>query len=597
MTPEELERQQQEAAMAQKMNAAAAPAQPAQQMNAAPAQPAPAADPNKPRIKSSTTGELIAAPFKETGLKIAQFGKWIDPTTGKMGEKLRAIDPTNIDRADTSGVDAATANIQGVATKAGAFGAHLAANPITAQQVAAQDPGAASQTQSQAPIVANTIRGTTQQVTSGGNAVAAQMSPAQIAELQRMQAAGISREDQQFRQGQAGLVNALQAQADGTAPSLAQGQLQKANEDAIKTQAALAASARGGNPILAQRQAAMNTADLQQVNAAKSAELALQEQGQARQQLAGVLDSARGQDINVNTSQAGLDQEAAKVNKVQDDAAKLATAQLQQDASKTNALTSTEVSQFNAGQVLTRDMFNSEQDFKAAQADQAAVLDADKATALNNINTDQFNAKAKDEMARFKTDAKLRADTANQAANLQAQGMTVDAIAKMMGLENDALKAVLESETAALKIEQDRLTARKQGVTGMIGAGTAAVGAIVAAVCFPAGEQVELESGQTQSIENIQLGELLSTGRVIGLRQYHTNDALYRVGGAVMTGSHAVNVNGVWRSAGDVGALVSEVAPRTVYSLVTESGTMVVGNVLCGDDNHSAADLNAKESA
>lgn len=607
MTPEEIERQKQERALSAAQTSASA-------------QPTQIVQPQAPQKESggiftgdtrtvltgtpTRTGDVTKtiANVATLGMapnvanKVGNVAKDVDTATRGFFAKL---DPTNtrIPKASTAGIDAAQGGLQDAATRASGISSTIAKNPITAQTVAVQDPGAASIVVGQAPIVSDQIRGTTQQVTSGGNIVSQGMSPAQVAEIERMQASGISREDAEYRTRQSALASSLEASASGQGPSLADAQLQRANEAAIKTQAALAASARGGNPILAQRQAAMNTATIQQDNAAKSAELRLSEALQARGQLGQVLDSARGQDISVATAQAGLNQDAAKTNAGAQNTANLADAGFVQDASKTNATLAQDTAKTNAQQTLTRDMFNSEQDFKAAQADQSANLEADKLTALNNINTDQFNAKAKDEMSRFKTDVKLRADVANQAATLQAQGMTLDAIAKFMGLEQDSLKAVLSSETAKFTSEQDRLSAQKKGETGMGGSILSSIGTVVA-MCFPAGEQVVMANGvTTKNIEDVEVGDALYGSVVLETREYISSEALYQFANATMTGSHAVWTGDEWATAAEVGLQVGEAMERDVYTLVTSTGTMVVGGALVGDDNHDADELNTKECA
>jgi hypothetical protein len=410
-----------------------------------------------------------------------------------------------------------------------------------------------------------------------------------------MQAAGISREDAEFRLGQSLLASQLQDQAAGVGPSLAQTQLARANDDAIKSQMALAASARGGNPVLAQRQAAQNVAALQQENAGKSAELALAEQLQARQQLGSVLDSARGQDIGVSTSQAQLVQEADKINKIQSDTAAIEQAKLTQGADIVNTTTGADVSKFNANQVLTQDMFNSEQDFKAAQADQAARLEADKATALNNINTDQFNAKARDEMARFKADANLRKDIANQAAALQAQGLTLDAITKTLGIEAQSLQAIMAVEQKKVSDEQGILSSEKTAQSNMGGSILSTVGTIVA-MCFPAGQRVLMADGSEMPIEQVVAGDLLAGyNKVTGIHSFCTEASLVRVGNAIMTPLHAVKIGEHWQDAVEVGTPFKPLRERTVYNLSTVTGTMLVEGILCGDNDNDANDLNARE--
>lgn len=420
------------------------------------------------------------------------------------------------------------------------------------------------------------------------------MSPAQIADVERMQAAGLSREDAELRVRQMALADSLAASAAGEGPSLAQNQLDRANQQAIASQVALAASARGGNPVLAQRQAAQNVAAIQQDNAAKSAELRLAEALQARGQLGQVLDSARAQDISVAGTQAGLVQQANLTNANAANARSTAQAGLEQDASKTNALEAGQTSRFNVEQGLRADLANQDVDLRAALADQGASLTAQTATAQNNIATDTFNAKAADEMARFQADAGLRAQIANQAATLQAQGMTLDSIAKILGIEQQSLAAVLTSETEKVKAEQALLTAEKQGSQNMGGNILSTAGTVIA-MCFPRGEQVLMADETKKSIEDVKVGDALWASTVLETRRYVSREALYRYCGATMTGSHAVWTGGAWALASEVGELVGEPAERDVYTLVTSIGVMIVGDALVGDDEHDADDLNAME--
>ncbi len=108
----------------------------------------------------------------------------------------------------------------------------------------------------------------------------------------------------QFRGGQQQLIGQLQAQANGQGPSLATGQFNRSLESGIAAQQAQANSGRG-NTALAGRLAAQNIGGLTQDLAGQASQARIQEQISARQQLAGVLGQARGQDIGVNQFNAG----------------------------------------------------------------------------------------------------------------------------------------------------------------------------------------------------------------------------------------------------------------------------------------------------
>lgn len=122
-----------------------------------------------------------------------------------------------------------------------------------------------------------------------------------------------------FRAQQEALAQNLTRMANGTAPSLAQMQAHAAMGQATAQQFAMANSARGGaNPGL-QRSAMMQAGEMGGQAAAMGMQGALAERMQATQALGGVLQGARGQDIQLATDQAKLTQEAAiqqRVNQV-----------------------------------------------------------------------------------------------------------------------------------------------------------------------------------------------------------------------------------------------------------------------------------------
>lgn len=104
----------------------------------------------------------------------------------------------------------------------------------------------------------------------------------------------------EFRSDQKDLAAMLQARAAGTAgPSIAEQQLQAGREENLKAALAQQASMRGGYNPLAQRQA-LNQAAMggQQVNQ-QAALLRSQEQQQAENSLAGLLQAGRQQDIGL----------------------------------------------------------------------------------------------------------------------------------------------------------------------------------------------------------------------------------------------------------------------------------------------------------
>jgi hypothetical protein len=102
----------------------------------------------------------------------------------------------------------------------------------------------------------------------------------------------------QARGQQQQALGLLSGAAQGTAPSVAQQQLQQGMDAGLRQQAAMAASARGGGggQLMAQREAAMQGAQLQQQTAGNAAMLRAQEMAQARGQFADMTSGIRAGD-------------------------------------------------------------------------------------------------------------------------------------------------------------------------------------------------------------------------------------------------------------------------------------------------------------
>lgn len=169
---------------------------------------------------------------------------------------------------------------------------------------------------------------------------------------------------EQFRQGQVGLVGQLQQQAAGQGPSVAQAQYAQAADRGLKQQLALAAS-QGGNPALAARQAAMGAANINQDLAGQAAVARMQEQQAAQQALGQQLAVARQGDIGLATDQAQLAQQAALANQQ-------ARAQLQAQQNQLNAAYTGQSIGLNQGQFAANQAYEAAKQNQAAQQTQLA---------------------------------------------------------------------------------------------------------------------------------------------------------------------------------------------------------------------------------
>lgn len=136
----------------------------------------------------------------------------------------------------------------------------------------------------------------------------AAFDPAQAAQIQ---AGG---NFNQAMAAQSGLLGQLQGQAAGTAPSIADMQMQRGMEANLAATRAQLASARGGtNPLLA-RQTMQTSADIQAKTAQDAAMARLQEQMAAQQQLATVSGQARQQSFEEAAQQAQMQQQVNLAN-------------------------------------------------------------------------------------------------------------------------------------------------------------------------------------------------------------------------------------------------------------------------------------------
>ena len=259
----------------------------------------------------------------------------------KQAGQAGATTPTaQTSRINLPGVGDATATA-GVGTKVGQAVGYNSVNANAANVgTAVQDPAALQQriNVGSAPVagktnisgtpntVANATVGNVANVANTQLAPASQMNAAQagaantinapnLNPAETFDAAGVGgttvnrSEDQQLRNIQLGLANQLSGQAAGTSgPSVAEALLRKGMNNSINAaRAESLGSGAEGNTAAGRRNLINETADANQNLAGQTASLRAQEQQKAQEQLAGVVQGARGQDINVNQSQAQIE--------------------------------------------------------------------------------------------------------------------------------------------------------------------------------------------------------------------------------------------------------------------------------------------------
>lgn len=201
----------------------------------------------------------------------------------------------------------------------------------------------------------------------------------------------------QFRENQLALAQQLMGQASGTGPSVAENQFRAASEQNLAATLAAANSARGGaNPAL-QRAALQANAQTQGQMAQDVATQRMQEQMQAAGLLGQVAASGRGQDSELASQQAALNQQAALAGYQGNLQTNLAQAQI--DAQM-------------------------QQQFTDTQAKYAAMgLDAQKANQLAALEVEKLKYEAGADYAKMK-----------MAADAQNQGMIGNLVSAFGGL-------------------------------------------------------------------------------------------------------------------------------------------------------------------
>lgn len=227
-----------------------------------------------------------------------------------------------------------------------------------------------------------------------------------------------SKQDE-FRQYQMGLAKQLEAQTRGEGPSLANLQLQSATQKNIAEQLGLAFSNQGAGGALAQRTAAYNTANLNQNAAMQSAQLRMAEQLQAQAALGALSGQARGQDINLATTQAEVALQTALANQQEKNKFQLAQGEFTQQANVVNATAANNraMEQARLEQAAAQgnqQAINQLAQQQAALNQQAAIANQ---TAFNSAQQAQADINAKIQQSQIAAGATTAAAAAGAAAS------------------------------------------------------------------------------------------------------------------------------------------------------------------------------------
>ena len=232
--------------------------------------------------------------------------------------------------------------------------------------------------------------------------VAAQVDSGFVGEAQRIK---LRETDPTLRNSQMEQSRRLQDRATGKLPSVAEQQFAQNLDRIMKAQNAQAAGARGAqNSMLAQREATFAGQDMMQEAGRESAMLRMQEQQQAEQQLAGVLESIRGMDMTMVVKQAELDQQTNLANLNTRLETAVNNARMRQDVGITEYTT----------------------EFERQRANQSNQLQTDLANQATKLQTDVTNSRTKLEVAVKNFDALLQEDAQEHSLTVQDRGFVHD---------------------------------------------------------------------------------------------------------------------------------------------------------------------------
>lgn len=128
----------------------------------------------------------------------------------------------------------------------------------------------------------------------------------------------------------------------------------------------------------------------------------------------------------------------------------------------------------------------------------------------------------------------------------------------------------------AKKQSRDQLISSLIGAGGSLGAGM---------MCFDGSTNIEMMDGSKCEISEVKLGDTTKGGIVISIRQAITPAGTrFNYNGTVVTGSHAVFENGMWKRVGDSEKSVPVEGGGIIYALVTTGHRIYANGETFGDE-------------
>jgi hypothetical protein len=338
---------------------------------------------------------------------------------------------------------------QGTASTAGPAAQAAGAQVAPATQAQAASAGAAAQA-----AAANAGQAT--------NANAAMAGPAALSNHATINTAN----NMQDRAQQQALNSSLSGIANGTHSGLGQLQFQQNQAANIAAANAAAQSGRTGqNAQLVARNLQSNLANQNSAAGAQSAQLAMQEQAQARQELAGNLGTMAGTDANLATNQAGLQQQTALANQgalntqSQFNAANAQQVALQNanaanQMAATNAGYQQSANLANMGAANQQNQYNTSNAQQIALANQAAANAAAAQQAGLTQQNQQYNAGAINTQGQFNANLGQNMTLANMQAAQANQQLQAQAGLSALGATNNLDQQAVNNQISGLQAQQ-----------------------------------------------------------------------------------------------------------------------------------------------
>lgn len=178
------------------------------------------------------------------------------------------------------------------------------------------------------------------------------------------------------------------------------------------------------------------------------------------------------------------------------------------------------------------------------------------------------------------------------------QDLRGTALSSLLGGDQSALDSALALRKAGIQRSWDaadqaaqnslaqtlaKRQSRDQLLSSIIGGGSSiGLGMLM---CFDGTTDIKMSDGSGKKIEDVIVGDKTAGGIVISRRESFTNAGTrYNHNGTIVTGSHAVFENGIWKRVENSQNATPVEGAGIVYSLVTTEHRIYVGDTIYGDE-------------